>query len=42
MRPATIHTGGWRYPGAAADANFNFPQMKQFTQKLEAARFDAF
>ena len=42
MRPATIHTGGWRYPGAAADANFNFPQMKTFTQKLEAARFDAF
>ena len=42
MRPATIHTGGWRYPGAAADANFNFPQMKKFTQKLEAARFDAF
>ncbi len=42
MRPATIHTGGWRYPGAAADANFNFPQMKKFIQKLEAARFDAF
>ena len=42
MRPATIHTGGWRYPGAAGDANFNFPQMKKFTQKLEAARFDAF
>ncbi len=42
MRPATIHTGGWRYPGAYADANFNFPRMKAFIQKLEAARFDAF
>ncbi len=42
MRPATIHTGGWRYPGAYADANFNFPRMKAFIQKLEAACFDAF
>ena len=42
MRPATIHTGGWRFPGAYPDANFNFPLIKQFIQKLEAARFDAF
>ncbi len=42
MRPATIHTGGWRYPGAYADANFNFAHIKRFAQKLEHARFDAF
>ena len=42
MRPATIHTGGWRYPGAYPDANFNFPLIKQFAQKLERAKFDAF
>jgi len=23
MRPTTIHTGAWRYPGAYPDANFN-------------------
>jgi FMN-dependent oxidoreductase (nitrilotriacetate monooxygenase family) len=42
MRPATIHTGGWRFPGASPDANFNFPLIKKFIQKLERARFDAF
>ena len=42
MRPASIHTGAWRYPGAYPDANFNFAHLKQFAQKLERARFDAF
>ncbi len=42
MRPATIHTGGWRFPGAYPDANFNFAHIKRFAQQLEAARFDAF
>ena len=42
MRPATIHTGGWRYPDAYPDANFNFPAIKRFAQKLESAKFDAF
>ncbi|NKB49605.1 MAG: NtaA/DmoA family FMN-dependent monooxygenase [Alphaproteobacteria bacterium] len=42
MRPATIHTGGWRFPGAYPDANFNFAHIKHFAQKLEAAKFDAF
>jgi FMN-dependent oxidoreductase (nitrilotriacetate monooxygenase family) len=42
MRPASIHTGAWRYPGAYPDANFNFAHLKRFAQKLEAARFDAF
>src|SRR6476660_1277346 len=42
MRPATIHTGAWRYPGAFPDANFNFAHLKRFTQKLERGKFDAF
>src|ERR1700733_13640316 len=42
MRPTTIHTGAWRYPGAFPDANFNFAHLKRFAQTLEAAKFDAF
>lgn len=42
MRPVSIHTGAWRYPGAFADANFNFTHLKRFAQTLERARFDAF
>ncbi|MGY2289584.1 LLM class flavin-dependent oxidoreductase [Pseudomonas sp. SDO528_S397] len=42
MRPVSIHTGAWRYPGAYADANFNFQHLKRFAQTLEKARFDAF
>ncbi len=42
MRPATIHTGAWRYPGAWPDVNFNFPKLQQLAQKLEAGKFDTF
>ncbi len=42
MRPVTIHTGAWRFPGAWPDANFSFPKLKLLVQKLEAAKFDAF
>ncbi len=42
MRPTTIHTGAWRYPGAYADANFNLSHLKRLIQKLEYGRFDAF
>jgi alkanesulfonate monooxygenase len=42
MRPVSIHTGAWRYPGAWPDANFNFPHIKQLIRKLEAGKFDAF
>jgi FMN-dependent oxidoreductase (nitrilotriacetate monooxygenase family) len=42
MRPTTIHTGAWRYPGAYPDANFNFEHLKRFVQTLERGRFDAF
>jgi FMN-dependent oxidoreductase (nitrilotriacetate monooxygenase family) len=42
MRPVSIHTSAWRYPGAFPDANFNFTHLKHFAQKLEQGRFDAF
>ncbi len=42
MRPVSIHTGAWRYPGAVPDANFNFPVLKRLAQKLEHGKFDAF
>ena len=42
MRPTTIHTGSWRWPGAYADANFNFDHIKKFAQRLEGAKFDSF
>src|SRR5439155_1533961 len=37
MRPVSIHTGAWRYPGAWPDANFNFPRIKKLIQNLDAA-----
>src|SRR5215470_4011958 len=42
MRPISIHTAAWRYPGAFPDANFNFQHLKRFAQTLERGRFDAF
>jgi FMN-dependent oxidoreductase (nitrilotriacetate monooxygenase family) len=42
MRPVSIHTGAWRYPGAHPDANFNLTDLKRFAQTLERGRFDAF
>ncbi|SNB76570.1 alkanesulfonate monooxygenase [Arboricoccus pini] len=42
MRPVSLHTGAWRYPGAWADANFNFAHLKRMAQKLEEGLFDAF
>jgi len=42
MRPVSLHTGAWRYPGSYPDANFNFAHQKEFVRKLEAAKFDAF
>jgi FMN-dependent oxidoreductase (nitrilotriacetate monooxygenase family) len=42
MRPVGIHTAWWRYPGAYADANFNFQHLKRFAQTLERGKFDAF
>ncbi len=42
MRPVSIHTAWWRYPGAYPDANFNFRHIASFAQTLERAKFDAF
>ncbi len=42
MRPVSIHTAAWRYPGAYADANFNFDHYRRFVQALERGCFDAF
>src|SRR5258708_35783029 len=41
MRPVSIHTGAWRYPGAWPDANFNFPHIKKLIQKVERGKLDA-
>ncbi len=42
MRPVSIHTAAWRYPGAFADANFSFQHYRRFARTLERGRFDAF
>jgi FMN-dependent oxidoreductase (nitrilotriacetate monooxygenase family) len=42
MRPAAIHTGAWRYPGADPQANFSLTQMRRSIRRLEEAKFDAF
>lgn len=42
MRPVSIHTAWWRYPGAYPDANFNFSHIAGFAQTLERGKFDAF
>ena len=42
MRPVSIHTGAWRYPGGLPDANFNFSHIKRFAQTLERGKFDGF
>ncbi|MBN9562676.1 MAG: LLM class flavin-dependent oxidoreductase [Alphaproteobacteria bacterium] len=42
MRPVSIHTAAWRYPGAFPDANFNIQHLVRFAQTLERGKFDAF
>lgn len=42
MRPVSIHTAWWRYPGSFPDANFNFKHIVRFIQTLERGKFDAF
>ncbi len=41
MRPISIHTAAWRYPGAWPDANFNFAHQARLIQTLERGCFDA-
>ncbi|WGD28318.1 LLM class flavin-dependent oxidoreductase [Ancylobacter sp. WKF20] len=42
MRPTSLHTGAWRYPGAFPDSNFNLAHLRYFARRLEEAKFDAF
>ncbi|MEL0079382.1 MAG: LLM class flavin-dependent oxidoreductase [Rhodospirillales bacterium] len=42
MRPVSIHTAAWRFPGGSPDANFNLKTIVSLAKKLEAAKFDAF
>jgi alkanesulfonate monooxygenase len=42
MRPVSIHTAAWRYPGAWPDANFNHSHLRRFAQTLERGKFDGF
>ena len=42
MRPVSIHTAWWRYPGSYPDANFNLAHLIAFAQTLERGCFDAF
>jgi alkanesulfonate monooxygenase len=42
MRPISIHTAWWRYPGSKPNANFDFAELKRFAQTLERGKFDAF
>ena len=42
MRPVSIHTASWRYPGGSPDANFNLESLKHFARTLERGKFDAF
>ncbi|MDT3720377.1 hypothetical protein [Pseudomonas oryzihabitans] len=42
MRPVSIHTGAWRYPGAQRDTNFNLQTLIRYAQSLERGCFDAF
>ena len=42
MRPVSLHTAAWRYPGAYPDANFNFQHIVRFAQTLERGKVDGF
>ncbi len=42
MRPVSIHTAAWRYPGGTPDANFSLQALTKYAQTLERGKFDAF
>ncbi len=42
MRPVSIHTAAWRYPGGTPEANFDLAHITRFAQTLERGLFDAF
>ncbi len=41
LRPVSIHTAAWRYPGGLPDGNVNFAHYRRFAETLERGRFDA-
>ncbi|MFM0632256.1 LLM class flavin-dependent oxidoreductase [Paraburkholderia xenovorans] len=41
FRPTTIHTAGWRFPGANPRANFDLAELTRAAATLENACFDA-
>ena len=36
MRPVSIHTAAWRYPGGTPDANFNLKALVKYAKTLSA------
>ena len=42
MRPVSIHTAAWRYPGGTPEANFDLGHITRYAQTLERGLFDAF
>jgi alkanesulfonate monooxygenase len=42
MRPVSLHTAAWRYPGAWPDGNFNFQHLVRLIQTLEKGKIDGF
>jgi hypothetical protein len=42
MRPVSIHSAWWRWPGGWSDANFSLSHMVHLAQTLERGCFDAF
>ena len=42
MRPVSIHTAAWRFPGGTPDANFNLQALAGYIRTLERGKFDAF
>jgi FMN-dependent oxidoreductase (nitrilotriacetate monooxygenase family) len=42
MRPVSLHTAWWRYPGSAPEANFDISHLARFARTLERGCFDAF
>jgi hypothetical protein len=41
MRPVSLHTAAWRYPGAWPDANFNFQHLKYFARNWNKTASEA-
>lgn len=41
LRPVSLHTAAWRYPGAFPDGNFNFAHYRRYAEILERGCFDA-